>query len=41
MQPMTGLSLQTDGYDRIPVVRVFLDLIGDHGEQQAVVALAG
>ncbi len=41
MQPMTGLSLQTDRYDRIAVMRVFLDLISDHGEQQAVVALAG
>ena len=41
MQPLTGLPLQTDRYDRITVVRVFLDLVSDYGEQQAVIALAG
>ena len=41
MQPLTGLPLQTDRDDRIPVVRVFLDLVSDYREQQAVIALAG
>jgi hypothetical protein len=41
VQPVAIRSLQSDGHHRITVMRVLLDLVSDHGEQQAVVAWRG
>ena len=38
MKSAAGLAAHCDGDHRIAVVRILGDLVGDHGEQQAMFA---